>query len=351
MTTSEKNRRYFFLLYIGGIFLAIILGGLILVFKISSSLLLIEGICHLAILIYWGYFRIRDSPGKIYAGERIQTAGYLHTLIGFTLAICLLGTGAIEINEAEDFSDLLLPMGSALVTSIIGWSLGGEITAEESPSVEGAIRELSKSLQEQTEKLSLYTQTINNFENRQIDILSKHQQDFLDFQKRNNELLAEKINNLVTQIGQYNQSILETFQRFDSTLEDESQSLHQTFRRLNSTLEDESQSMRQIFSQLNSVIEDESQEISPAFQRLISVIEEKSEELSHSFFSLQDESQQAADFMKDTAKSTKMTADNMTTTAEAAAQAADYLNKNRVLVQQVDELLQYILQEKKKNIS
>ena len=206
MTTTEKNIKHFLFLYIGGVFLAIILGGLILNFKFPSWLLLIEGICHLAILIYWGWRKIKDPSEKVYAGERIQTAGYLHTLIGFTFAISLLGMGK-EVNNAEDFYDLLFPMGSALLTSIIGWLLGGEIAVQKNYSIEGAIRELSKSLQEQTKKLNLYTETINNFENRQINILEAYQQTILDSNQKHNQMLEEKINNLVIKIGEYNQSI------------------------------------------------------------------------------------------------------------------------------------------------
>ncbi len=362
------NRQRFSKFYMGGIFLAGGLGILIVKLEVSSLFLLIEGIGHLLLLVYLGY-KIKIPSDRMYAGDRIQTAGYLHTLVGFSVAISLLGTGKIEVAQIENLQQLLAPMGSALVTSIIGWLLGGEIAGEiadkQKFSLEKAIEDIGKIaylLSQQNQTLELQNQNFRAIKQTQVNLLREHQQQIIDLYMENNQALDEKINKIVEEIGEYNQSISEIFTRFNSNLEEECNSLHYTFSKLNAALEEQSISLQQTFRRLisaiesadisqsfnrfNSIIDYETQELPPTFKRLHDVIEENSYILSTSFVNLETESQQAADSMSKTAQYTQDTADNMLTTAKAALDTANYIRQTDVLIQQIEVLLKYINEER-----
>lgn len=86
-----------------------------------SHYILPYGIVHMLVLILLG---IRLPPTKRnVAGDRIQTAGYLYTLIGFSAALLHVAGRNFELVE------LMSPLGSALVTSILGWFVGGELSS------------------------------------------------------------------------------------------------------------------------------------------------------------------------------------------------------------------------------
>jgi len=77
------------------------------------------GIAHMLLLCFLGFMVSR--PGKPVAGSRIQTAGYLHTLIGFAAALLVLNAADAKLNT------LVGLLGNALFTSILGWAVGSEI--------------------------------------------------------------------------------------------------------------------------------------------------------------------------------------------------------------------------------
>lgn len=335
MIKNNVNITKFKNFYIGGILLGIILGILIVGLKFPSWFLFFEGIIHLIRLVYLGY-KIKRPSERMYAGERIQTAGYLHTLMGFSVAISLLGTGHIEVAQLDNLQKLLLPMGSALLTSIIGWLFGSEIAGEKAIQDLGNIADL---LGEQNQTLNSQIHNFKETDKRQIDLFKEHQKQMVELYIQNNQALDEKINKIVDKIGEYNQSISEIFNRFNSTLEDECNTLNSTFRRLNTALEEESTSLKQTFSRLNSVIDNESYTLPPSFNQLRSVIQDNSDSLSTSFVSLNDA---FTDLQTETGEAAKY----MSITAQGAYEAADYLKKTHVLIQQLESLLKYITEEK-----
>lgn len=84
-----------------------------------SGYLLRFGVIHMLMLVSLGFLVAR--PNKPVAGGKIQTAGYLHTLIGFAAALLLIDSPTFSLPS------LISPLGSAVFTSIIGWFAGGEI--------------------------------------------------------------------------------------------------------------------------------------------------------------------------------------------------------------------------------
>lgn len=89
---------------------------------LKSDLILVFAVAHVLALALMGVFAAGGDRAR--AGIRVQTAGYLHTLIGFAAALYRLDAG----NPA--MANVLTPLGSALSTSILGWWLGGELSGE-----------------------------------------------------------------------------------------------------------------------------------------------------------------------------------------------------------------------------
>ncbi len=315
---QQTSKTLFLVFYLGGIFLAMFLGSLMILFPKYTRFLLIEGILHIVFLSVWGFIS-KSTSFKIYAGERIQTAGYLHTLIGFSVAITLLGTGSINIEQKETW---LAPMGSALVTSILGWLLGGEIAYKEDNSVDKAIEKIGKAFE--------------NLELRQVDTLEKHLKTLARFYQQQNKNSEQKIENLVIKIQENNQSIIEIFNQLNSILKEESETLQQTFRQLNNAIENESESVPQSLKRLSSVVEDQSDTLRYTFNKLSSVIEENSSSFSTNFKKLETESENAVDSMSDTAQSVQNVADD--------------LKKLLVLIEQLEDVIKYIIEKRSNDL-
>jgi methyl-accepting chemotaxis protein len=87
--------------------------------------LFVLGVTHMLVLL--GVSFMTDVKDRVQAGEQVQTAGYLHTLIGFAVALLLIRSSINSTGAEFGIATVLGPLGSALVTSIIGWFVGGLI--------------------------------------------------------------------------------------------------------------------------------------------------------------------------------------------------------------------------------
>ena len=111
-----------------------------------QSIILLFGIGHMLILTLFGMLAIKNKASNLDVGSRISTMGYLHTLIGTTVALILVSSnnseGSADILKQMDL--IITPIGSALITSIIGWAVGTEMERpihgiRESTTVDGAL--------------------------------------------------------------------------------------------------------------------------------------------------------------------------------------------------------------------
>lgn len=112
-------------LYLWTYRLGIISAIIIAVVLKFGQLLFYTSILHMLLLIILGVlFRQYDKQGIIAA--KIQVAGYLHTLIGFSSALLLIG-----FAQEPSVKLIMAPLGAALVTSIMGWFAGGEFSEKD----------------------------------------------------------------------------------------------------------------------------------------------------------------------------------------------------------------------------
>ena len=93
--------------------------------KYAGSLFLLIGIQHMVLLVVLGFFAIKERADNIEVASRIATMGYLHTLIGTAVALILTAQYGSEVIEHVE--NIIAPIGSSLLTSIIGWAFGKEL--------------------------------------------------------------------------------------------------------------------------------------------------------------------------------------------------------------------------------
>jgi len=94
----------------------------------AGGLFLLIGIQHMLVLVVLGFFAIKERADNIEVATRIATMGYLHTLIGTSVALILTAKYGSEVIEHVE--NIIGPIGSSLLTSIIGWAFGKELERE-----------------------------------------------------------------------------------------------------------------------------------------------------------------------------------------------------------------------------
>lgn len=141
-TTSNHTFRLFKSLYWAGLLTVIVLTFAEPLFGLFSVWagedwtlwLLFLSVTHVVALATVGWLLRREGKRALFvhAGEQVQTAGYLHTLIGFGAALLVFEPGSTARPGDLQLTQVLHPIGSALLTSILGWFFGGEIIGRES---------------------------------------------------------------------------------------------------------------------------------------------------------------------------------------------------------------------------
>ncbi len=158
--------------------------------------LLAASVLHIFILSLYSYFFVNKNRSLI-VGTKIQTAGYLHTLIGFIVAVLSLQKGGIELEQ------IFMPIGSALSTSLLGWWFGGIITDSDASSSELKIKTEAEKLAAELSGFSAiirdiqerYIKTLNDASDKIEDVTKKQANMYLSADKTVNQLKAnsEKI--------------------------------------------------------------------------------------------------------------------------------------------------------------
>lgn len=97
---------------------------------INHTTFFIYSIAHLSLLGFAGFAIPSEQTGS--AGLRIQTGGYLYALVGF-------GVSLNTFSEGAAISTLIPGLVSSLISSVLGWFIGGEVAMRGSAS-EAAIR-------------------------------------------------------------------------------------------------------------------------------------------------------------------------------------------------------------------
>ncbi len=291
MQYPQSSLAGFTLIYV----LGIILGMVIAVSKVfSNEILLIEGLSHLLILVIWGFFLIPQSL-KEEAGNRIQTAGYLHTLIGFASALILLGETAFD---QEALNEILYPLGSALSTSIVGWLLGGEISSLGENYEKKIVR---SEFQQLIDEIQAFTGAIQEIHTTYLSTMTQVYRSYRQLQDEQETLLREHQNS--------QQKIME-----------ETQNFHDYLLKTNN---EASQQLNQLFKQSIDCLES-----------LDSLMARITEEMKYL--------EPVLDSFSQLKTNSDLATNNLAEVAQASRRTAQYLNESRALMTELENLLEYI---------
>ncbi|MFP4132746.1 MAG: hypothetical protein ACLFQP_00995 [Halothece sp.] len=275
--------------------LGIILGMIIAISQVvPTEFLLIVGLSHLLILVVWGFFFIPQSL-KEEAGNRIQTAGYLHTLIGFASALILLGTG--DFDQAQ-LNEVLYPLGSALSTSIVGWLLGGEISSLGENYEKKIVR---SEFQQLVNEIKEFTGAIQEIHNAYLSTMTQVYRSYRQLQEEQENLLRKH-------------------QDIQAKIMEETQTFHQELVNTNSQA---SQDLNQLFNQSTNKLQELENLLSRTTQDM-----KQLEPVLDSFSQLKNNSDLATN--------------NLSEVAQASRRTAQYLNESRALMTELENLLEYI---------
>lgn len=275
--------------------LGIILGMVIAISQVfSTEILLIEGLSHLLILVLWGFFFIPQSL-KEEAGNRIQTAGYLHTLIGFASALILLGSSAF--NQGE-LNAILYPLGSALSTSIVGWLLGGEIS---SLGENYEKKQVKSEFQQLIDEIKEFTGAIQEVHSSYLSTITQVYRSYRQLQEEEENLLRQH-------------------QELQHKIMEETQNFHDNLLTTNTQA---SEDLNQLFTQSTERLQE--------LETLVARTTEEMKQLNpllDSFSQLKSNSDLATN--------------NLAEMAQASRRTAQYLNESQVLMRELEKLLEYI---------
>ena len=203
----------------------------------AGGLFLLIGIQHMLVLVVLGFFAIKDRVDNFEVASRIATMGYLHTLIGTSVALILTAKYGSEVIEHVE--NIIAPIGSSLLTSIIGWAFGKEMerdryrfkisTEEETHNaleflakkVTNSALLIEKSSTLWAETIDKSTQQVKNT-SQQLEIQLKES---VTRTQENNDLLAESFENIYKKMEQNLEGITTILERDLKNTSDYSQKI------------------------------------------------------------------------------------------------------------------------------
>jgi len=111
----------------------------------NKNIFLIVGVTHMAFLVIFGFWvMLKREEDNVEVASRVSTMGYLHTLIGTSIALIQMASITGSING--HLKEILIPIGSALLTSIIGWAFAKEMERDRYRFIFSSQEEIDNSL-------------------------------------------------------------------------------------------------------------------------------------------------------------------------------------------------------------
>jgi len=170
-----------------------------------GGLFLLVGVQHMVILVILGFFAIREKEDNIEIGNRVATMGYLHTLIGTSVALIM--TAHYGSDVIEHVESIIAPIGSSLITSIIGWAFGKEMERDKYRFKLTAEEETSNALEYLAKKVIYSAQTIEKSSNM-IAESSKLWQDTVDNSTKEINQTAKVLEDELKRSSEYSQKVM-----------------------------------------------------------------------------------------------------------------------------------------------
>ena len=233
----------------------------------NSWIILAYGIIHMAILTILGLYAIDNGKSNMDIGHRISTMGYLHTLIGTSVALILasnadLYTSADTKEILKQMNSIILPIGSALITSIIGWAVGTEIErsihgTKEETIVDHALQNLVNTIENLAKKLEkstdIWTKGINETTKTLSTTTKKSFDELFDEMGKQINTIQGKFDNSSNNATTVMSNLMIAFEAIFKRMESQAKEIEKNFQSSNSqatqVLEDLSLSYQNLMTQ------------------------------------------------------------------------------------------------------
>ena len=229
--------------------------------KYVGVLFLAVGIQHMVILVILGFFAIiNERDDNIEVGNRVSTMGYLHTLIGTSVALIMTSKfGGAEMIEHID--TIIAPIGSALITSIIGWAFGKEMEREKYRYKLESTEKSDNALEFLAQKIQRAGLQIEESSNRWMESLEYSSNRLLTSSQKLEESINSSNTTSQKSIDELSKSFTKLYEEMSHNLEvmtktiekDLKNSSEETHRVLSSSKEQFKEQFEQIERQINSV--------------------------------------------------------------------------------------------------
>lgn len=173
--------------------------------KYVGGLFLLIGVQHMVILVILGFFAIRQKEDNIEIGSRVATMGYLHTLIGTSVALIM--TAKYGSDVIEHVESIIAPIGSSLITSIIGWAFGKEMERDKYRFKLTAQEETNNALEYLSKKVIHSAQIIED-SSKSFSLSAKQWESTIDLSTKDINSTRETLENELKETSEYSKKII-----------------------------------------------------------------------------------------------------------------------------------------------
>lgn len=290
------------------------------------------GVFHMILLSLVG---IQTNKNKLLdnhdIGSRIATMGYLHTLIGTSIALILISHSKSENLDMLSQIDLIIvPIGSALFTSIIGWAVAAEFERgiygkSEKTVVDFALDDLASEIKLLAKELSTSSQawknsidtTVQNIENNTNDLNLKYEKIIIDSTSTIFSQIETHVQNIESQLSLSSQSsqktinsYLDTFNQLNENMQTQMQTIQNTFETTTSDSQDIMNSLLRSFEELFTQMNQHAKTIQKDFSSSTNAAKDTIGSLATSYDELQVHIKQNLQNIEQTLTNSSKKADN-----------------------------------------
>ena len=179
----------------------------------AGGLFLLIGIQHMIVLVILGFFAIKEKADNIEIASRISTMGYLHTLIGTSVALIL--TAKYGSDVIEHVENIIAPIGSSLLTSIIGWAFGKEMEREKYRLKISTEEETHNALEFLSQKVMYSAKLIEQSSNLWAETITQSTQQV----KNTSQQLETQLKESVNRTQEVNELLTQSFENIYKKME------------------------------------------------------------------------------------------------------------------------------------
>jgi methyl-accepting chemotaxis protein len=279
----------------------------------NKNIFLIVGVTHMTFLVIFGFWVIlKREEDNVEVASRVSTMGYLHTLIGTSIALIQMASITGSING--HLKEILIPIGSALLTSIIGWAFAKEMERDRYRFISSSQEEIDNSLDflaTKIRKVGMNLEATSVGWEKSID---------------------HTINKLITSTERLDYSIKTVEEGFVNSVKSVEKQFIKNIQTLENGLSNNMQKVEDDFSKSAKTSEEFLNNLHSAFQKTFEQMGEISTEWNKHLVALEKFSQQADGSLEELFKNSKQIATEVTLVAKTLPSATNIIKEVDTLI-------------------